>query len=285
MSELYEKTLTTDRWPNRAVSPFPFDTPPDNMPVAIVHPGWGKRPEMHTALINELASIGFRAIGLDTRYGYADRSENTQRRIPYARVGTTNPFFDIEATEQNRYFYRRPTGLLQACVDLDIDSCVYIGHSEGVRIGLTAALADRQPVQFHQMILVNGVGTGDTSGPQGMLRANAHAIRTRHQSEASTSEALRSFRDSAIHFATHPRRTKREADVIQGYDAWADIERLDPDTNTTVMNARDDHLINFQVAEAASREHTNVTFIPTDGSHSNIYGAVIRELIISELMK
>lgn len=287
MSALFEKVLTTDRWPNRAVSPIPFDANVEGLPVVLVHPGWGKRPEMHAPLLQELTEAGFRAIGLDTRYGYADQGLGTTARVTERmKTGTTNPFFLQSDYEQNRYFYRRPTGLLRACVDLEIDPFGFVAHSEGVRIGVVAAQAEASPMRPKRMILVNGVGTGRAGGAKGMIEANAQAIRARAESEASIREALLSFRDSAVHFITHPRRTSREAAVISNYNAWPDIGRLALELDkVVVINSRDDRLISFEDAARRSAEYPEVDFFAVNGSHSSIYEPEVRSIIIAELTK
>jgi len=286
MSDLYERTLPTDRWPNRAVSPTPFDASIDDLPVVLVGPGWGKKPEALKELLFELDKQGFRAIGLDTRYGYADQGlDNNASVAERMRVGTSNPYFEGLDCKQNRYLYRRPTGLLQACVELDIEPFAYVGHSDAVRTGLLATQADHLPLKPERMVLINGVGTGDASGIGGMAASNIQALLSRSESQVSLLDVLASFRDSALHFITHPRRTSQEARVIRSFDAWPIIAQLALSGTVTVINSRQDRLISFDDAERRAQEHSEATFIAVDGSHSSIYEPEVRNIIVSELTK
>jgi pimeloyl-ACP methyl ester carboxylesterase len=286
MSRIFEKILPTDRWPNRAISPQPFDVDHGNRKVVVVQPGWGKGPETHARLLLDLTDAGYRAIGLDNRYGYMDQTLGPKARwLQRMKVGDTNPFFDVTDSTQNRYFYRRPTALLQACINLGLQSVKYVGHSEGGRIGLVAATAEESPVSFEQLIIVNGVGTGRAGGVGGMIRANLSTISSSSESDLSFPELSRAAGSSSLHFVSHTRRTLRESQVIKSYDAWLHLTQVSQNIGVTVMNARDDPLINFEDAKASSRKSPEVSFIPTEGGHSNIYGPVVRALIVTELTR
>lgn len=98
-----ELVISADRWANRAVSPLDFKSKDDRAkPSVIVHPGWGKKPEMFTKLLRALAEAGMMPIGVDTRFGYSDRRQNTGYHLGASATkffgqsfttSTTNPFF------------------------------------------------------------------------------------------------------------------------------------------------------------------------------------------------
>jgi pimeloyl-ACP methyl ester carboxylesterase len=279
---LFEKVLSTDRWANRVVSPLPFDTAHKGLPAVVVGPGWGKRPEIHAALLHELVAVGFRAFGVDSRFGYTDRQELGGRFC--INTGSTNPYYGDVGQRRNRYELRRPTALLDLCERLEIHRLTYVGHSEGARIGLTAALAPVGAPQFDTMVLVNGVGTGKMGGPLGMMRANYHAIQTHRTSEVRTVDALFSFNDSVFHFVTHPRRVVFEAQTMGNFDAWDSMRNVAArGAKVHALNSRNDDLIDFASVQAASQEHPEIDFIATEGTHSNIYEPAMRGLIVDIL--
>lgn len=133
----------------------------------MVHPGWAKSPERHAEFLVRLANNGFLPIGVDTRYAYADRQLAREDAISQLWVvGEDNPHFKDIGVTGNRWQYRRPTVLLEICRRPGIEERSYIGHSEGGRIGALSAAA--RPDIVNKLIVVNGAGTGNSSG--GMRR-------------------------------------------------------------------------------------------------------------------
>jgi len=296
-SELYEVVIPTDRWTIRAVSPVDIrDGVDESMghPV-IIHPGWGKAPERHAELMADVAATGLLPIGVDTRYGYADQTSHQapsdksklKRTVEHSwNVGSTNPYFDVEDRTQNRFQLRRPTSLLYLCERLGIVNRSYVGHSEGARVVSIAAQKSAElDHNVGKVVIVNGVGTGDSSnGYLRLLRSNSSTIETVKRGDLSWRETVASAIGSTGHYLTHPRRTLREKHVIQNTNLWETIDQLRPlNIPVSVLHARDDALVSFQESAEQAQERPWVHFQATDGSHTNVYGSVVRGLILGEL--
>jgi hypothetical protein len=119
-----------------------------------------------------------------------------------------------------------------------------------------------------------------------MAASNIQALLARSESQVGLLDALGSFRDSAVHFVTHPHRTAREAEVIRTFDAWSIIGQLALELQSvTVINSRQDRLISFDDAEGRAQEYPAANFVAVDGSHSSIYEPEVRNLVVSELTK
>jgi pimeloyl-ACP methyl ester carboxylesterase len=283
-----EVVLPTDRWQARAISPFDVSKGIDTDKygeVVVVHPGWAKAPERHGRLLVRLADEGFLPIGVDTRYAYSDRrtprKSLTSQRF---RVGNTNPFF--EATPQdNRWRYRRPTVLLDVCERLGVTRRSYIGHSDGGRIAVIAAVAD--PSNVNKLIVVNGAGTGDSSGGAKRLTiSNANRIGEFVSDVREIPAATASAIGSTVYALTHLRRTLAEKRAIQQADTWGEIDRLeDTETDVTVLHARNDKLISFNDSARAAEQRQWVDFVPTIGGHSNVYEPAVQVQIIQSLQQ
>lgn len=292
-SELYEVVVPTDRWSVKAVSPVDIRDGIDSstQPV-IIHPGWGKGPEGHTELMDELAKDGFLPIAVDTRYGYADRQDQVQngslslRRVltqPY-RTGTTNPYFPIESRADNRWEYRRPTSLLYLCEQLGIKDRTYVGHSFGGLIVTLATLG--APELTDQVIIVNGAGSGDSSKGLSRLRDTAiDRLKTVLSEGVGMAKAPYNGLDSITYSLTHLRRTLKEKEVIQSSDLWSLIDQVEPFAiPVSVFHAKKDRLISFKDSARAAEKRPWVDFQATEGDHSNVYGRAVRRLIAKSIV-
>ena len=285
---LHEVILPTDRWSARAISPVDIRSSIDNTaygPTVVLHPGWGKSPERHTTLLTKLADAGFLPIGVDTRYAYADR-RSPRRSLSQQpmRVGTVNPYFADGSRNNNRLEYRRPTVLLDICERLGITQRSYIGHSEGARIVTLAALANIELTD--QLVLVNGAGLGDSS--QGVRRLTASNADRLHELAADPSELgqqVVSALGSTLYAGLHLRRTLAEKKIIQSTDTWQLLDQLES-TNVAVavLHAKDDKLVCIETASQLATERPWVRFVPTEGSHSNVYETAVQELIARSLL-
>ncbi len=272
----------TSRWSNRAITPLRFDSRDDMAKeVVLLHPGWGKRPEMLKFIMDALARRGKMPIGLDTRNGYAD-SQATGVGLLHQRyrVGSKNKYFPDSSQWQNRYSLRRPTAVLalvealEIRYDTEIRSASLFGHSEGGRVMSLVASAPHSKLHTSKLVVANSVGAGHTQGAKGQLKSS---LRKNELFFASgfdlLTEAIPSVIESASYAVTHPRRWSREKQVIETYDIWDTLDELVLDTgiDTTVMHATHDMVISFESAELAARGRPHITFIPTEGGHSNIY--------------
>jgi len=285
---LYEVVLPTDRWSARIVSPVDIrdGLKSDHDGVVVVHPGWGKAPERNWTLLERLAREGFLPLGVDTRYGYADR-RLPRRGVtsqPYV-VGARNPYFELMHASDNRWRYRRPTVLLDICERLGIGKRSYVGHSEGGRI--TALAATANPDITNKLIVINGAGTGSSAkGAARLVRSNANRIselaRTRNELVEATVSAL----GSTAYALSHLRRTNRERHEIQATDTWKILDELaQTPVDVTVLHARQDEMISFSDSALRANERNWVDFVPTDGGHSNVYDTAIHSLVIDALKK
>ncbi len=275
-----------DRWSARVVSPLDLSDGVDSAihghPV-IVHPGWGKDPQRHKDLLVDLADAGFCAIGIDTRYAYADRTLAPGQRCHKPIVGVANPYFDDADRSSNRWKYRRPTVTLEVCRRLGIGIRSYVGHSEGGRISSLSAAA--MPELTRSLVLVNAAGTGNSRGGTArLLRSNANRVSAFAQGENGVLSAAGSAVGSVVYASTHIRRTLAEKQVIQSTNTWNIIDRLQPsDTRVSVLHAKNDELIAFVDSQGSAADRPWVTFMPTEGDHSNVYQASVRKLIVQTL--
>jgi pimeloyl-ACP methyl ester carboxylesterase len=291
---LYEVIIPTDRWHIRAVSPVDIRNKKvvsDYDLAVIVHPGWAKSPERHRLLLNELLAIGVLPIGVDTRYGYSDRARTHAGNRRFTRlfsqnyiVGDSNPYFRIKTSADNRWLLRRPTTLLHLCNALGIGRRVYIGHSEGARIITLAALAAKHTTAG--VLLVNGVGTGDSSeGFKGMIRSNINGIVTIWHNESSVIDIVSSAIGSVFYTVTHLRRTWHEKKVIQATDIWGMLKVLTrSNIPVSVFHAKNDELITYSDSKAKARMNDHISFYATKGNHSNIFDSEVRRQIVQRVM-
>jgi pimeloyl-ACP methyl ester carboxylesterase len=287
-TELYEVRMPVDRWSISAFSPTDIRNSEELSEYAhpvIVHPGWGKTPKNHIALLNKLTDAGFLAIGVDTRYGYTDQQLGGSRRprvlTQSYRAGKTNPYFADASREDNRWQYRRPTALLYLCDQLGLKERSYIGHSEGARIVALAGLAKASLTR--QVIIVNGAGTGNSEkGGRRMVHSNANAISklARGKMEQPLDLVLNGLR-STVYGATHLKRTMNEKEVIQSAKLWPIIDELNEENVAIdVLHARKDELVSFKDSLNQANLRPEINFIATVGSHSNIYEYPIIEEIV-----
>ena len=286
-NRFHKVILPTDRWSARAISPVNISKEIDTArygEVVIVHPGWAKSPERHAEFLVRLANNGFLPIGVDTRYAYADRQLTREDIISQPWVaGKDNPYFKNIGVTGNRWQYRRPTVLLEICRRLGVEERSYIGHSDGGRISALSAAAE--PDIVNKLIVVNGAGTGNSSG--GMRRLiKSNAIRAREIATGDTSfvETTSSAIGSITYAITHPRRTVAEKHVIQKADTWDVIDSFESDIDIAVFHAINDELISFDDCKQSAEQRPNVLFVPTAGGHSNIYKHAIQDLIIASLV-
>lgn len=286
-TKLCEVVLPTDRWSARAVSPVNIRNGVDPArygKVVVLHPGWGKSPERHTDFLVQLAENGFLPVGVDTRYGYGDRSKSQRNKLLQPRVVSgSNPYFAVNGRAENRWLYRRPTVLLNVCEQLGIVERSYIGHSEGARVSALAASVTSDVTD--KLIIVNGAGTGDSSrGASRLARSNVNNARSLLADSVNLPTAAKSAVGSVFYSVTHPRRTWAEKQVIQANDTWSVVDQLEgTDVGVSVFHARDDELIAFSDSQERASARPWVEFTPTDGTHSNIYEKCVRDLIIQSL--
>lgn len=291
-AELCEVKFNVDRWHVRAVSPLDISNGvavhAERHPV-LIHPGWAKAPERHIELMLDLEQAGFLPIGVDTRYGYADQytqvtpaSESLYKRLrkqSYA-VGITNPYFDVDNQEQNRWEYRKPTSLLYLCERLGVVERSYVGHSDGARIVALAALGSFD--QTRTVVVVNGAGTGDSShGYSRMARANGNTIKRLVTERTEVPRMLKSALGSTAYALTHLRRTLKEKEVIERTDLWPLLDRLAAlGILVWVLHASHDELISFMDSAAQAADRPFIGFSPTTGGHDNVYSPAVRDLIV-----
>ncbi len=290
--ELYEVVIPTDRWSIRAVSPFDIrDGLDTSLHPVLVHPGWGKAPEVHTGLLEDLQTAGFLPIGVDTRYGYSDQQIQIQGENPVSRLlgqryatGITNPYFDVESQAQNRWELRRPTSLLYLCDYFGIGERSYVGHSEGGRIVSLAALAAAELTR--RVVLVNAAGTGDSSnGYARLLHSNKNAIQSLFIERQDIPRAFWSTLGSIVYATLHPRRTLQEKRVIQTADLWEVIDQLhEYGVPTSVLHAMQDELISFEDSQRGASLRPWVDFRATEGDHRNLREPAIRKRIVDALL-
>ncbi len=292
---LYEVIIPTDRWHIRAVSPVDIrdERIRDSYSLAvIIHPGWAKSPERHRLLLKELLSIGVLPIGVDTRYGYADRAQRhtgnrrfTRLLSQSYRVGVSNPYFQVKTSAHNRWLLRRPTALLHLCETLKLGPRIYIGHSEGARIVSLAASASIDHTKG--LIIVNGAGTGDSSnGVRRMVRSNLHGVLGLGRNESSAVDVILSAAGSVFYTITHARRTWHEKKVIQAADTWKLLNELaDLKVPISVFHAKSDELISYLDSKENAHGDDRIGFYSTQGNHSNIFDAGVREQIVRQVQR
>lgn len=251
----------------RAVSTLDLNGGLDNSQrdrVLIVHPGWGKAPEKHAALLHEAAAQGYVPIGVDTR--------RAQCSTPGGKT------MDISALEA-----RRSAALVGLCDVLEVGRRTYVGHSEGGRIATLAAQLDVAPVD--RLLIVNSTGTAQVAGMGRLVRS---ALDNFHQrcdhGEKGWTTSLHSSMGSFMHFAGNLRRSLAEKAIIQNADIWGVLGGLaSKGVDVTVMHAIDDVLISFRESYGRSVEHENVDFVPTTGGHSNVYALAVRSMILEAI--
>ncbi len=287
--QLNEVIVGTDRWANRAISPLDFKSEVDQTkPAVVVHPGWGKRPEMLTKLLFALAERGAMPIGVDTRFGYADRgqshgynlgSRSVQLFKQSYQASNVNPFFKPQSTWENRYRLRRPTGLIALCLGLGFEDATLFGHSEGGRV-VTTVVAESDVLIVPRLVVANAVGTGDSSkGTRRMLRNNTQNNYVLDGTVDMTQGVLSAI-ESAAYAATHPRRFHREYEVIKQANIWPMLDAVAKrGTDVSVLHAKNDPLIEFASSSEAAASLPAINFIPTEGTHSNVYTNTLTEQI------
>lgn len=280
-SEFHEFRMQTSRWSNRAISPLDFESKSDmSREIVFLHPGWGKKPEMLKFIMNKLVDAGRMPIALDTRFGYANIQAQGKGLLGQKyRVGSENIHFPQASEWDNRYRLRRPTAVL-ALIDgiekkyhTEILSASLFGHSEGGRVMTTVAIAS-QRLRISKLVIANSVGTGDTQGVSGQIKSNFDSNELFDgESFGLLTEAIPSALESTAYAVSHLRRWLREKDVIENANIWADLDEaaLVHGVDTTVMHARGDRAISFAEAEARAAARAHITFIPTEGGHSNVY--------------
>lgn len=291
----YERKFPTDRWPVRAISPQDITAgiSPDMGHPVMVHPGWGKSPERYARLLLGLHEAGFLAIGVDTRYGYVDRQlagNNISRRTRlfqlFVGCGDTNPYFQVNGKADNRWPYRRPTSLLyiwEQLLGLNREVSL-VGHSEGARISLLAALGS--PETTTQVVVVNGAGTGDSSnGFSRLARSNYNQTRAFLQErDEELSVLLKSALGSTVYAATHLRRTWEEKRVIQTCNSWKMIDHLQSyDVPAKVLHAEGDEMISFTDSRQQAQQRPWVNFQQTPGTHNNVHTPLVHGMIIEAI--
>lgn len=291
---MHKYVQETDRWHNRAISPLSFTSKADaQKPTIMVHPGWGKRPEILKYLLFELAEAGTRPIGVDTRFGYSDKFNHSgytfnsktggRTTTQKYRVGTENPFFDVSSADDNKYRLRRPTGLVALMLELDIDEASMFGHSEGGRVVSTVAAESKIPLSVPKLVVANSVGVGETQGIEGQLKSNTSNNELFDSENLKTlSEAVPSALLSTIYAATHPRRWWREKAVIESADIWENLQicSVQNGTEVTVIHAIADHVIDYASSAAKAEQYPNIAFVSTEGSHSNVYTQAFRDVVV-----
>jgi pimeloyl-ACP methyl ester carboxylesterase len=286
---MHEVVLPTDRWSARAISPFDITQGINTDKygeVVLVHPGWAKAPERHRHLLLKLAEHGFLPIGVDTRYAYSDRLSPRKSIVaqPF-KVGKSNPFFEGSTTVDNRWRYRRPTVLLDICARLEIQRRSYVGHSDGGRIGVLAAVAN--PADVDNLVVINGAGTGSSSsGGRRFAKSNLSRVIELGNNISEIPEATSSAIGSAVYALTHFRRTFAEKQTIQATNTWAELDKLEhADIGVTVMHAVSDELISFDDSQLAAESRPWVNFTKLDGGHSNVYEPAVHDHIIQALQQ
>jgi pimeloyl-ACP methyl ester carboxylesterase len=290
---MYESRHVVDRWSNRAISTIPFDSHSVNeLPTVVIHPGWGKKPEMLMRLMRQLTERGIRPVGVDTRFGYADRSNSTGftngRDIgrlltqPY-RTSTENPYFNEQSRRANRLRLRRPTGLAALLLALNIGEASFVGHSDGGRITTTLLAESNLDINVPRLVVVNSVGVANNNGVKGMTRSNTSSNELFHGA-VEKRDALESAVVSTTYGMTHPRRFLSEKRMIDeaGVDLWENLSLVAKNgADVTVLHARGDQVLDFASAAAHAPSYPGITFIPTVGGHSNIYTEDVTNQIVS----
>lgn len=290
-----EFKMRTSRWSNRAITSLRFDSNDDMAkPIVILHPGWGKRPEMLRPIMRALAERGQMPIGLDTRFGYADTHASGKGILDQAyRVGTNNPYFPGATELQNRYELRRATGVLGLIIgieerfDTEIPSASLFGHSEGGRVMAHVATAPNSNIKIPKLVVANSVGTGKTQGVLGQLASNFNGNELfQGDSFGLLTEAIPSALESTAYALTHIRRWLREKKIIETANIWdvLDEASIGDGVDVRVMHAVDDRVISFWPAQRSAEARPHIDFLATEGGHSNIYNPEIAEIIADQFM-
>ncbi len=266
--------MQTSRWSNRAISPLDFNSKTDmSREIVLLHPGWGKRPEILRFIMDALVERDKMPISLDTRFGYANTQATGTGLLGHRyRVGSANPYYPNASAWSNRYRLRRPTAVLAIAEELNIESASLFGHSEGGRIMAMAATV--QGLHIPKLVIANSVGTGDTQGVRGQIKSNFDNNELFDgESFGLLTEAIPSSLESTAYAVSHPRRWVREKTVIENADIWTTLDEvaLIHGIDTTVMHARGDRAISFAEAESRASIRPHLAFVPTEGGHSNVY--------------
>lgn len=285
--KLNEKKIPTDRWSARVVSPVDLsgEINTDRYGELLVfHPGWGKKPERYGSFLVKLAENGFLPLALDTRYAYADRRTPRSRFSQSWTTGDTNPYFPEANQAGNRWKYRRPTVLLEIlrALDLEDEPKTIAGHSDGGRISTLAARASAATT--NRLIVINGAGTGDSSGgAKRLASSNKNSLSEIVSGEEDILHIATSAASSVAYAASHPNRFLHEKRMLQEADTWSEIDLLQGEVDVLVFHAIDDELISFDDCEARARLRPWADFTPTEGYHRNIYDAPIQDQIIEKM--
>jgi len=286
---LNKRRIPTDRWSAVIASPVDISGEIDtdkHGELVIFHGGWGKGIERYGPFLVKLAENGYLPIAIDTRYVYGDRQLPRRGIRQSWRVGDTNPYFSEADRAGNRWKYRKPTVLLEIlrALDLEEEPRKLVGHSEGGRV--QALVARATPNQTTGLYLVNSAGTGDSSGGANrMIQANRNSIREMRASDDGTLVAVMSALGSVAHTASHLNRFWHEKTMLQEADTWAELDKLEGIVDVTVFHALYDELVSFDVCAVQARSRPWVDFIPTAGSHRNIYDRDVQDLIVQAMAK
>jgi len=280
--------MQTSRWSNRAISPLDFRSTSDMArEIVLLHPGWGKRPEMLRFIMGALVERGRMPIALDTRFGYANTQSTGSGLLGQKyHVGSDNPYYPYATPRDNRYRLRRPTAVLALAEALGIESASLFGQSEGGRVMATVAIAPKR-LHIPKLVVANAVGTGITMGVSGQVKSSFDNNELFDGKNFDLlKEAIPSALESTAYAVSHPRRWLREKSVIENSDIWPTLDEvaLFQDIDTVVMHAKGDRAISFAESELQARIRPHLTFIPTEGGHSNIYTREQAELIANQFI-
>ena len=284
-------TFEADRWFLGAYSPNNFEELPDAESVAVIHPGWARHPKHYSSLMQALANQDIFPITVDTRYGYANQQEITQRgssslwqklHSQSYKVGIHNPYFSGTTEKDNRGSLRKPTATLAICEALGIEKFSMLGHSDGGRTA--TVVAQTAPEHVQSLTLINAVGTGKTHTIRSYLASRG--LRQIAQERLgllnegiSTHDLVMGGLSSALYAVRHPRRIISEHATIRLADTWPVLGQLTEQIPVNVLQAKDDALINFTDASEKAGEYPDINFIPTEGGHGNIYHGRIQQII------
>lgn len=279
-------SIDTSRWSNKAITPLNFKSHADmSKEIVLLHPGWGKNPKILRRIMNALVVREKMPITLDTRFGYANSQATGTGLLGQKYLVTSeNPYYKHATAWDNRYRLRRPTGVLALAEALGIESASLFGHSEGGRIMATVAVADKR-IHIPRLVIANAVGTGNTQGASGQIKSNFDNNELFNGDNFNLfTEAIPSSMGSASYASLRLRRWSREKLVIENEDIWPTLDEvaLIHGIGTTVLHAREDRVISFTDAESRASTRPHLTFIATEGGHSNVYTWEQAQLIANQ---
>jgi len=193
--------------------------------------------------------------------------------------------------EQNKYLLRRATALAATITRLGMEKASFIGHSKGAHIAAQVATRASIDLEVPGLVLVNGVGIGETGNMKGQFISNTRSnelFDPKNEYFGLLLEAIPSAASSFVYGVTHVRRwLKEKKDIQTTYpETWDMIdEAVESGTTVTVMHAVDDRALEINGARLQAAHRPKVNFIETAGGHSNIYTPEVTKQIVNAIVQ